>query len=297
MDLNRDGVIDILSGSYSRMDQSMAGLFQVLYGVEGGGFQKATPVLGSDGEPLVIYTGEEEVKADSGKICTRPTAADIDGDGLLDIVSGNFGGTFAVFWGGEDGFDPHSSMLKDTKGEELTVQHHSDPVLVDWDADGDLDLVTGSGFGGVSMFPNIGTKTEPRFDDSVVLVKQPRPNRGGTALYGDDQVQAPGESTRVQVADINGDGKLDLLLGDSVRLSSPAKGLSEAECLKRAAAWDVEASAVYAKAPVVKDWDNMTPEESAAQLAHSKEMGALYEKRAEFIDERSTGFVWALIRK
>ena len=32
MDLDGDGHIDILSGSYSRMERSMAGLFQVLYG-------------------------------------------------------------------------------------------------------------------------------------------------------------------------------------------------------------------------------------------------------------------------
>ncbi|NJN14803.1 MAG: hypothetical protein HC813_04155 [Planctomycetes bacterium] len=36
MDLNGDGNIDILSGSYSRQDRDMAGLFQVLWGREDG---------------------------------------------------------------------------------------------------------------------------------------------------------------------------------------------------------------------------------------------------------------------
>jgi hypothetical protein len=38
VDLDRDGRRDILSGSYSRMQNDMAGLFQVLYGNEDGTF-------------------------------------------------------------------------------------------------------------------------------------------------------------------------------------------------------------------------------------------------------------------
>ncbi|QDV06118.1 FG-GAP repeat protein [Planctomycetes bacterium Poly30] len=297
MDLNRDGIVDILSGSYSRMEESMAGLFQVLYGVEGGGFRKPTPVLGTDEEPLIIQVAGEAEDVDVRKICTRPTAADLDGDGLLDIVTGNFGGSFAVFWGTNEGFDPVSVMLKGSDGKELTVHHHSDPVLVDWDADGDLDLVTGSGFGGVSMFPNIGTKTEARFGDNVVLVPTPEAASNGVTVFGDEHIKAPGSSTRVEVADLNGDGKLDLLLGDSAQLSFPAKGLTEEECLERCAAWDKEASAVYETSPDIADWENMTPEESEAQEAFNEKIQALYQKRSEFIEERGTGYVWALLQK
>ena len=45
---------DILSGSYSRVERPMAGLFQVLYGEPDGTFRKAEVLRGTDGEPLVI---------------------------------------------------------------------------------------------------------------------------------------------------------------------------------------------------------------------------------------------------
>ena len=48
MDLNGDGNIDILSGSYSRHDRDMAGLFQVLWGTGDGGFKKPAVLAGTD---------------------------------------------------------------------------------------------------------------------------------------------------------------------------------------------------------------------------------------------------------
>ena len=54
MDIDGDGHLDILSGSYSRMDKDMAGLFQVLYGKADGTFRKAEVLKGTDGEPLII---------------------------------------------------------------------------------------------------------------------------------------------------------------------------------------------------------------------------------------------------
>ena len=51
VDLDGDGHRDILSGSYSRMERDMAGLFQVLYGKGNGTFRKAEVLKGTDGEP------------------------------------------------------------------------------------------------------------------------------------------------------------------------------------------------------------------------------------------------------
>ncbi len=301
MDLNGDGNIDILSGSYSRMENDMAGLFQVLYGAKDGTFAKPTAVLGTDGEPLIIDTDGSEGDVDIGRICTRPTAVDIDGDGNLDIVTGNFGGTFAVFWGGAEGFDPLSSMLTNTKGKNLHVAHHSDPTFADWDGDGDLDLISGSDGGGVVMFPNVGSKTEPSFGKSVTLVKPaPEPNWGGPTQFGDDHIQGPGRSTRVSVADVNGDGKHDLLIGDAASINTPAEGLSIEECRKRMAEWEKEMQAIQKDMPRFEsqeDWENMTDEETKAFEAAQEKMMKHYDKRATFINERSTGFVWLLIQE
>src|SRR5690606_41745769 len=91
----------------------MAGLFQVLYGDKKGGFTPAKVLTCSRGEPLII-AAEKGDAGDVRRICTRPFAVDLDGDGKLDIVSGNFEGTFAWFRGEGDGkFEAKSTLLGD----------------------------------------------------------------------------------------------------------------------------------------------------------------------------------------
>ena len=139
MDLDGDGHRDILSGSYSRMDRDMAGLFQVLYGKADGTFRKAEVLKGTDGEPLIIPADDDKQLTE--KICTRPFAVDWDGDGQLDLVVGNFSGTFYWFKGeGKGKFAPKPEPIK-AGGKPLKIPGvHSDPFVIDWDGDGDLDL-------------------------------------------------------------------------------------------------------------------------------------------------------------
>src|SRR5688572_14911379 len=106
----------------------MAGLFQVLWGEKGGSFRPAEVLTGSDGKELLLPAGSGE-QVDVDRICTRPFAADIDADGKLDIVSGNFSGTFAFFRGEGGGkFAPAASWL-DAGGARLSVPAHGDPFL------------------------------------------------------------------------------------------------------------------------------------------------------------------------
>ncbi|MEO6593853.1 MAG: VCBS repeat-containing protein [Planctomycetota bacterium] len=287
MDLNGDGNIDILSGSYSRQDKNMAGLFQVLLGNQGGTFQKAQVCNGSDGEPLIIPTrGEQEDVTD--KICTRPFAVDLDGDGVLDIVAGNFTGTFAFFRGEAAGkFAPKPTWLE-SDGKRLSVQGHSDPFFVDWDGDGDFDMLSGSSSGGVFLFVNEGTKQAPKFGKKVTLV-EPAGHGDGSTKLGDAHVTAPGSATRVWVDDINGDGKLDLLIGDSVRLCFPAKGVDEAGMKGKLADWEARQQ---------KAFEGMNGEMTDAQ---QKTFDASYKKlqdeRKTIVRDDPTGFVWLMLRK
>jgi hypothetical protein len=217
------------------MEQDMAGTFQVLWGNEDGTFSAAETLNGTDDQPLILPGSGNDTMTD--RICTRPTAADIDGDGNLDIVTGNFTGTFYIFRGAGAGkFAPEATIIM--AGEEpLRVQAHSDPFLVDWDSDGDLDIVSGSSAGGVYVSTNEGSKTEPKFGAASELVAPAGHNYDSTRL-GDKHMTGPQSATRVWVDDVNEDGKLDLLVGDSVRLMFPAEGLSDEEALAKMEAWN-----------------------------------------------------------
>jgi hypothetical protein len=213
VDLDADGHIDILSGSYSRMDSDMAGLFQVLRGQAGRTYSAPEPLKGTDNKPLIIDSkaGDE---GDVERICTRPCAVDIDGDGDLDIVSGNFTGTFALFTGeGKGRFNPKSTWLK-AGGGPMNVDAHSDPFFVDWDRDGDLDLLSGSAEGGVFLFTNEGTAKKPRFGKRREIVP-PAEHRTGEPRMGDGHLTGPQSSTRVWAEDVNGDGQRPLEGGTS----------------------------------------------------------------------------------
>lgn len=289
MDIDGDGHRDILSGSYSRMEKAMAGLFQVLYGRPDGTFRKAEVLKGTDGQPLIIPTkGEDEILE---TICTRPFAADWDGDGLLDLVVGNFGGTFYWFKGeGKGGFRPRPEMLR-TGGEPLRIKgHHSDPFVIDWDGDGDLDLLSGSSEGGVQWAENrAGKGKPPELGPFQTLIPPGRPVAFGQPLK-EDELTGPTTATRVWADDVNGDGKPDLLVGDSVTLVSPAKGVSAEEFKKKFAAWQ-DALAAASKETAAAEGDE------AKRAKANEQFSKVYSQRTEFMTEDHTGFVWLYLRK
>lgn len=310
MDLDGDGNIDILSGSYSRMGEDMAGLFQVLYGKKDGTFRKAEVLKGTDGKPLIIpASGEEKV---TEKICTRPFAVDWDGDGQLDLVVGNFSGTFYWFKGeGKGKFQPTPKQIMMADGKPLKIPGvHSDPFVVDWDGDGALDIVSGSSDGGVYWARNTAGKGKPPVLQPFEALVKPAPERAYGKSLREADVTRPTYATRVWVADVNGDGKLDLLVGDSVTLVSPAKGLSDEQYKKKLEAWQdelvklqaamrkaVEEAGKKRKENKDKDAKAKEKDEVALDSTDTEALMKHYRKRSEFVKEEMTGFVWVYLRK
>lgn len=287
MDLDADGNLDILSGSYSRNEQPMAGLFQVLWGAPKGEFKKAAVLNGTDGKPLIIPVGEDQ-QGFIESICTRPTAIDWDGDGDLDLVVGNFSGKFYLFTGeGKGKFQPKAELIKVGDAPLQINGHHGDPFFVDWDGDGDLDMLSGSAQGGVQWAENsAGAKKTPQFKAFSMIIPAPA---GEVLECRPDAVKEPAGSTRVWAADLNGDKKLDILVGDDIALVSPAKGLSEDDFVKRRAEWEKEINAAS------QDMQNQTDEKKVAEL--NERFSKLYKLREEFMTEDRTGFVWVYLQK
>jgi hypothetical protein len=287
VDLDGDGRIDLLSGSYSRMESSMAGLFHVLWGNSDKTFKKAECLNGSDSQPLIIPIAGRDQQVEN--ICTRPTAADWDGDGDLDLVVGNFAGTFYVFNGeGKGKFQPKPQMIMLGKEPLRIVGAHSDPVVVDWDGDGDFDLLSGSSNGGVQWSENSAGKGKPPELMAFKTLIEPgvRVDYGEPLSEGD--LTGPTTSTRIWVDDVNSDGKLDILVGDSVTLVAMAKGLTKKEFEERKQAWQKEQQTALADL-------NSTDTEKRQKAIESYQK--LYSKRSEFIIEDRTGFVWLYLQK
>ncbi len=288
MDLDRDGRRDILSGSYSRMDNDMAGLFQVLRGQPDGTFGKAEALKGTDGEPLIIPL---EGRAMTENICTRPFAIDWDGDGHLDLVVGTFAGTFYLFRGREGGrFDPKPAQIQ-AGGEPLDNNaYHGDPFVVDWDGDGDLDILSGSAKGGVRWAENRAEAGQPPALKPFRSLIAPGPEPENGRILRDRDLKGPSGNTRIWVDDIDADGKLDILVGDLATLISPAEGVTEAQFRERFAAWNKDLAEAGAKLST-----DANDEKTRQEL--NRRYQELYEQRARFMNQDSTGFVWLYRRK
>jgi hypothetical protein len=289
VDLDADGNRDILSGSYSRMEQDMAGLFQVLHGKADGTFRRAAVLKGTDDQPLIIpIKGREE---QTENICTRPFAVDWDGDGHLDLVVGNFAGTFYWFKGqGRGKFPPKPEPIKGGDSPLRITGAHSDPFVIDWDGDGDLDLLSGSSNGGVQWAENrAGKGKPPALSSFQTLIPTGRAIEYGHPLDEND-LTGPTQSTRIWVDDVNADGKLDLTVGDSVTLVSPAKGLGAEEFNRKFEEWQKASNAV---SKALSSAGN----DAEAQRKASEEFNKVYSRRTEFMNEEMTGFVWLYLQK
>jgi hypothetical protein len=126
---------------------------------------------------------------------------DFDGDGVNDLLSGSYPGELYFFKGLGGGRFAPAEQLKQADGKPVKLGLAAVVFAHDWDGDGDLDLVVGDIEGQVHLVINEGSKTKPSFGKDVLL------------QAGGNPIKLAGGDAGPSVADWDGDGKADLLVG------------------------------------------------------------------------------------
>jgi hypothetical protein len=221
-DLNGDGkpdlvVASILGGPLGVLLGNGDGTFQPAVSVGGAAFAVAVADLNGDGKPdLVVATltstvgvllgngdgtfGPEVPYASGGSISTSVAIADVNGDGKPDLVVTNeegqvFGGLVDVLLGNGDGTLQPAVTYASGGGDAWSV------AIVDVNGDGKADLVVA----------NVCSQSSCSTHGVVSVLLG---NGNGTfqtaATYDSGGFQA----FSVAVADVNGDGKLDIAVAN-----------------------------------------------------------------------------------
>jgi len=125
----------------------------------------------------------------------RPQLLDIDGDGVIDLFIQENAGELELFQRAADGWRLTADRFQ---GIDIGEWYR----FVDVDGDGLYDLFAESPLSDIRYYRNVGTRAAPRFVVAADTLKDVR----GVPIYADRQNIA-------QFADIDCNGKLDMLLG------------------------------------------------------------------------------------
>jgi FG-GAP-like repeat len=209
VDFDGNGILDLVSGSYD------PGELYLFRGLGKGQFAAREVIRDRSGKPILKVPNQKD-RVDS--FGSWMTLVDWDDTGKLDILVGTFDGM--MFLRRNEGTrtkpvysDTNEWVMVGDKKLRVPGGEHANPVIADWDGDGLGDIVTGSADGGVYWYRNIGKRGQPRFAPPVTLVPK-HEGIGYGELLDADQQPRPGIRSQIAVVDYDGDGKLDLLVGD-----------------------------------------------------------------------------------
>ncbi|MEW6097185.1 MAG: FG-GAP-like repeat-containing protein [bacterium] len=163
---------------------------------------------GTDSNPVfnqgyqVLGTGSIALDVGNDAI---PYVINWDGKGNKDLVVGNSDGEVYVFLSKplpEDGTPAFTigTKLQTTDGKDIDVGFNAAPSVVNWDNDGDIDLLVGEKDGSLNLFIN----------NSNEIPKLLPPSK----IAGNPTELDAGSRIIPAIIDFNNDGKKDMIVGD-----------------------------------------------------------------------------------
>jgi hypothetical protein len=149
----------------------------------------------------------------SGCMGCFPRVVYWDADTRKDLLVGQADGTVKIFLNNgtdsEPVFDAGQTIKVGLNDENLDVGSRATPTLIDWDNDGKTDLVTGAFDGRIHIYLNCGCSggIPPTFDFSSLS--------GSSAPEDGWDLVVPTNRSSPAILDLDGDGKKDLLTGNT----------------------------------------------------------------------------------
>lgn len=217
VDYDGDGLLDIVIGAgdwteygwdnaYDHNGRWCAGPLRGYVYVARNEGSREKPVYA---KPVKVMTGDRPVETFGWP---SPNFADFDGDGDLDLLCGEFLDGFTYFENTGTRERPvyaRGRRLKTPGGAWLTMELQMiTPTAIDWDRDGDLDLIVGDEDGRVAFVENTGEFREEEGGRTPVFL-EPRYFKQEA-----DCVKFGALATPVGF-DWDGDGDIDILCGNT----------------------------------------------------------------------------------
>ncbi|TNE67574.1 MAG: hypothetical protein EP335_01335 [Alphaproteobacteria bacterium] len=184
-DIDGDGDLDTVIGLHE-------GTFRYYENTGTASSPVFTEVIGSDNPLNLVDIGES----------ATPTFVDIDGDGDLDLFTGELGASIKYY---ENTGNADSPVFEEVAGSDnpfdsVTIDSAAAIAFVDIDNDGDMDAFVGRSDGLTVFVENTGNADSPAF----------------TPVYGTDNPLNgvdSGYSSRLSFVDFDGDGDMDVFIG------------------------------------------------------------------------------------
>ena len=163
IDINNDQLKDLLVANFGQFDLSVPIHYR--------SFIKSYINTGTNNLPVYTKSSDDFQNLSTliSEINLYPAFGDLDADGDLDAIIGDFSGNLHYLennpnLNGTMNLSVVISPLIDQFNNIFDVGYCAHPVLVDIDGDGDLDLVVGEAVGNLNFIENIGDSLNFNFD-------------------------------------------------------------------------------------------------------------------------------------